>query len=237
MPTDFLKGVFAFFIHLFRREISETEDFLKAQQQQNLLLSPWKELLANHKKHLFLAILIAGLDLMPLYLSSIFGNQLFSEVGYSDSQCMLFNMLSMITCGVLILFTGTLADKIGFQKQMQIGTISIAIFALPAFYLISQAELHTIHIAFFIVILVMAGTVMNCCYMPYISRFFPTNCRYSGVALSVTIGQAVFGGTAPLMGSLLIDYTGTKMAPAFWLIALSIASAIGVYTKRNDLIE
>jgi hypothetical protein len=39
------------------------------------------------------------------------------------------------------------------------------------------------------------------------------------------------------MGSLLIDYTGTKMAPAFWLIALSIASAIGVYTKRNDLIE
>lgn len=230
-------GVFAFFIYLFRREISETEDFLKAKQQQSLLLSPWAELLTNHKKHLFLAVLIAGLDLMPLYLSSIFGNQLFKEVGYSDSQCMLFNMLSMITCGVLILFTGRLADKIGFQKQMQIGTISIAIFSLPAFYLISQAELHTIHIALFIIILVMAGTVMNCCYMPYIAGFFPTNCRYSGVALSVTIGQAVFGGTAPLMGALLIDYSGTKMAPAFWLVALSIASAIGVYTKRNDLVE
>ena len=143
----------------------------------------------------------------------------------------------MITCGVLILFTGTLADKIGFQKQMQIGTISIAIFSLPAFYLISQAELHAIHIALFIIILVMAGTVMNCCYMPYIARFFPTNCRYSGVALSVTIGQAVFGGTAPLMGALLIDYSGTKMAPAFWLVGLAIASAIGVYTKRNDLVE
>ncbi|MBY0281622.1 MAG: MFS transporter [Alphaproteobacteria bacterium] len=230
-------GVFAFFIYLFRREISETEDFLKAKQQQSLLLSPWKELLTNHKKHLFLAVLIAGLDLMPLYLSSIFGNQLFSEVGYSDSQCMLFNMLSMITCGALILFTGRLADKIGFQKQMQLGTVLIALFSLPAFYLISQTELHAINIALFIIILVMAGTVMNCCYMPYIARFFPTNCRYSGVALSVTIGQAVFGGTAPLVGSFLIDYTGTKMAPAFWLIALSIASAIGVYTRRNDLAE
>jgi len=61
--------------------------------------------------------------------------------------------------------------------------------------------------------------------MPYIASFFPTKCRFSGVALSVTTGQAIFGGSAPLMASWLTDTFHTRYAPAVWLALVAIVTA------------
>jgi MHS family proline/betaine transporter-like MFS transporter len=228
-------GISAIFVFFLRKNIDETDDFLQAKKQQSLVVSPWKELLIGYKASIFVAILIAGLDLMPLYFASIFGNRLFSEAGYTDSQCMLFNVLAMITCASLVMCTGKLVDRIGFERQVLWGSLLIGIVSFPSFLLIGSPHISTLQIIFFIVFLVSAGTIINSCYMPYISTFFPTNCRYSGVAISVTLGQTLFGGTAPLVGSFLTDITGSKIAPAFWIAAVAFITAFSVFnnSKKN----
>ncbi len=232
-------GISAIFVYFLRKKIDETDAFLKARKQQSLVVSPWKELLINHKISILVGILIAGLDLMPLYFSSIFGNRLFREAGYTDSQCMLFNVLAMVTCASLVLYTGKLVDKVGFERQVLWGSLLIGVVSLPAFFLISSPNNSMFQIILFIIILVSAGTIINSCYIPYVSEFFPTNCRYSGVAISVTLGQTLFGGTAPLIGSFLTDVTDSKIAPAFWIATIAFITAFSIFSyskKRTSLL-
>jgi MFS transporter, MHS family, proline/betaine transporter len=224
-------GIAAVFICFYRLSLSETNSFQKEKESNNLLKFPISYLFKEHKLDLLIACLIAGLTIIPLYYSTIFGNRLFQELGYTHSQSMLLNMTTMIFVGIIVLFSGKLADKIGFGRHMLLGTSLTAFFAFPAFYLILSPSISTLHIYGFIGILDSVGVIIIGCTMPYIASFFPTKCRYSGVALSVTTGQAIFGGTAPLMASLLTDIFQSRLAPAFWLTFIALAAATGIYYK------
>lgn len=46
---------------------------------------------------------------------------------------------------------------------------------------------------------------------------FPTSVRASGISISYNIGQALFGGTMPLVAFTLIELSSNKMAPAWYL--------------------
>jgi len=179
-----------------------------------------------------MACVIAGLTIMPLYCATIFGNRLFQELGYTHSESMLLNMVTMIFIGVLAIYFGRLADQIGFERQMLMGSFLTSLFAFPAFYLISTPSTSTFHVYGFIAILVTVGAIINGCTMPYVASFFPTKCRYSGVALSVTTGQAIFGGTTPLMSSWLTDMFQSRLAPAYWLIIVSLTATASIFYRE-----
>jgi MHS family proline/betaine transporter-like MFS transporter len=53
------------------------------------------------------------------------------------------------------------------------------------------------------------------------TQLFPASDRYSGVAFGVSVGEAIFGGTAPLIAMGLVLITGVTIAPAFYLIFCS----------------
>ena len=55
-------------------------------------------------------------------------------------------------------------------------------------------------------------------------EMFPTRTRYSGIAVSYNLAQALFGGTSPLIATWLIQATGNDRAPAFYLM---FAAAVG----------
>ena len=231
-------GIASICIFFYRLRLNETNSFQEEKLNNQLLAFPWTYLFNHHKKELFMACVIAGLTTMPLYYSTIFGNRLFQELGYSHSYSMFLNMCAMIFDGIIIAYFGLLADKIGFNRQMLLGTICVTIFTFPAFYLITNSSLSIFLVYGFIVILVLVGAIINGCAMPYISSFFPTKCRYSGVALSVTTGQAIFSGTAPLVASWLTDVFHSRLAPAFWLTFVAgMAVCCILYRNKKTSIQ
>jgi MHS family proline/betaine transporter-like MFS transporter len=225
-------GISAMCIFLYRFRLKETDAFRQEEQKHNLLKFPLAYLFKEHKIDLLIAFVISGLTIIPLYYSTIFGNRLFQELGYTHAESMLLNMIAMMFDGVIIIYYGRLADKIGFNKQMLIGSFLVAIFTFPAFYLISHPSISTFHIYAFIGILVAVGGIINGCTMPYLASFFPTKCRYSGVALSFTTGQAILGSTCPLMASWLTDVFQSKLAPAFWLTFVASAAAGSIFYRE-----
>jgi MFS transporter, MHS family, proline/betaine transporter len=60
-----------------------------------------------------------------------------------------------------------------------------------------------------------------------LSEVFPTRMRYTGSAITYNLAYTVFGGTAPLVATWLISSTGNNMAPASYLIAISVMGLIG----------
>jgi MHS family proline/betaine transporter-like MFS transporter len=221
-------GICSLGIYFIRKSIHETHDFKESKSRNEIIDFPWKHLLLNYKKAIFVAIILAGLTTLPLYLSTIFGNRLFKEMGYSPSESILLNMAAMIFNGIIITYYGKLADKIGFHRHMTFGVAMTALVGLPAFYLISTPIINIIQIYSFITILVSAGAMINGCAMPYIASLFPTHCRYSATSFSVTVGQALISGTTPLIASYLTDKFSSNIAPALWMVSVALLAFLGI---------
>jgi MHS family proline/betaine transporter-like MFS transporter len=56
-------------------------------------------------------------------------------------------------------------------------------------------------------------------------ELFPTQTRYTGVAIGYNVGQAVLSGTAPLVAMALVKVTHSVEAPAFYLIVCGLVAA------------
>jgi MFS transporter, MHS family, proline/betaine transporter len=57
--------------------------------------------------------------------------------------------------------------------------------------------------------------------------------RSTGVALAYSVSVATFGSFTPAIVTALIDYAGTNLAVAFWLIISAAASAIALFASRD----
>jgi MFS transporter, MHS family, proline/betaine transporter len=57
---------------------------------------------------------------------------------------------------------------------------------------------------------------------------FPTQTRGTGVALSYNISVPIFGGVAPFFATLLIQLTGDRHAPSFYLMLTAVISLSAV---------
>ena len=52
----------------------------------------------------------------------------------------------------------------------------------------------------------------------FLPTLFPPRARYSGVAFNYTLGQALLGGTTPLVATTLVSWTGDPITPAYYLM-------------------
>lgn len=60
-----------------------------------------------------------------------------------------------------------------------------------------------------------------------LSEVFPTRARYTASAITYNVAYTIFGGTAPLVATWLIGYTGSSVSPAWYLGAVAIMALIG----------
>ena len=58
---------------------------------------------------------------------------------------------------------------------------------------------------------------------------FPVKVQYTAIGLSYNITLAIFGGTAPLVSTWMIQATGDLASPAIYLVVLAIISSIFMY--------
>ncbi|MCP3725321.1 MFS transporter [Paraburkholderia sp. CNPSo 3272] len=60
-----------------------------------------------------------------------------------------------------------------------------------------------------------------------LSEIFPTRTRYTASAITYNLAYTIFGGTAPLVATWLIESTGNSISPAYYLIAVSLLALVG----------
>ena len=59
---------------------------------------------------------------------------------------------------------------------------------------------------------------------------FPTHVRYAGFAIAYNVSTSLFGGTAPAVNEGLIEQTGDKLVPAYYMMAACVIGAIALFT-------
>ena len=66
-----------------------------------------------------------------------------------------------------------------------------------------------------------------------VAELFPISQCYTGLSVGYNIGVALFGGTAPLVVTFLIEWSGNVLAPAFYLSFCATVSFAVALTLRN----
>jgi MHS family proline/betaine transporter-like MFS transporter len=211
-----------------RNQLDETPEFVESGAAR----APLRELfLHNWDRLLFMIGAIAAstssqyiLVYMPTY--AIRELHLPQSVGYTAAVAAA--ALQMLA----VPFVGMWVDKVGQTRVMIAAAILFMVTAYPAFALVHASPS----------LVVLMGMV---CWISLLKSFFsgalpslmaktfPVTTRVSGMSLSYNISVPIFGGFAPFFAQSLIDMTGNKLAPSYYMIATAALSLGALLVLRQ----
>ena len=143
----------------------------------------------------------------------------------------LITTIALITYVAFIFASGHLSDKFGRKKMLITACVCFIVFTIPAFILMSTANFVTVLVVELIMCLIL--TINDGTLSSYLSETFPTQVRYSGFALSFNMANALFGGTASFICTSLITATGSTLAPAFYMVAVSCVALVAMIMSHE----
>ena len=207
-----------------RSQLEETPEYKKALQERRLQKYPLKEVIKDNLKAFIGTIGIGGVNGTFAYTVVVFINLYLNKtVGVSVSNSMFYSGIGLSLFALFAPLFGKLADKFGAIKIMKSACLFSFFMSFPLFYLLYQNTPFSFLVAILLAALIMASFNGPSNYL--LNSLFPVEGRYSGIALGYAIGAAIFGGTAPLIYTFLLEITKNVYSPALYL---SLVAVIGM---------
>ena len=221
-----LGGVICFVALYLRNRVKET--IVPVSNQHAPILT----ILRQYPRSLLICVLIGGTSTVPFYIILTFINSsLMTAKVISSTEMMGINAIMQAACIFSLPLMGRWGDKIGLEKMMLFGVLTMTTLAYPLFYAYSQRYIP------YVVALQFVTICMNEAFAgpsnAYMSQLFPKQYRYTGVAFGYCLGLALFGGTAPYVASTLIQLTQNNLTPAICILYGSFMGFIAVILGRR----
>ncbi|HFE6388947.1 TPA: citrate-proton symporter, partial [Klebsiella pneumoniae] len=72
---------------------------------------------------------------------------------------------------------------------------------------------------------------------PALTEIMPAEVRVAGFSLAYSLATAVFGGFTPVISTALIEYTGDKASPGYWMSFAAICGLLATcYLYRRSAV-
>lgn len=215
-------GVIALIGLVLRLRVDETPVFkaMQAHQPDGPPARPFRELLRGHWRKLL--ILFAYFAVLGLFTHSFLGympTYLAEAGGFSASTVLWLVTAANILTIPAGLVLAVLADRHGRRIQLRVGAIAAIVLVIPAYLLIGTGNLVAVVLA--LLVLLLAVSLLSAGAISVL-ELYPTNVRFSGMALPYNFAYAIFGGTAPLISQVLVDGTGSLLAPAVYAAVVAV---------------
>ena len=219
-----------------RVNLQDTPKFLEMEQRleakECATPAPVRELLTRHRRSVAIGIGVTCLNAIAFYLLlSYMPTYLSTEMGMSESDSFIASSVSLATYIGLIFLMGRLSDRFGRKTMLVLASVMFLVLTVPLFGLLGNqtlAMILLIQIAFGAILAMNDGT-LPC----FLAELFPTRVRFSGFAFSFNTANALFGGTAPFIATWLIQVTGNKAAPAWYLLAAAAVALVAIIASRE----
>lgn len=226
-----LTSVVGFFLYFLMKQMQETPIFIenKNQAQGRGNDVPLMSVIKNYKKILFSAICISSISISMFYIATVYVPNFYIDPKGTANILSSLGLvcLAQILCVVLMPLLGFVSDRFGREKQLKLTSILLIITPFLIFYCMTFFNTFPV---------LISGVILFSCYASlyagpgpaYLSEKFPVVGRYSGMGLGITIGEGIFGGLTPIICVLLQQFFNSKIAPAYFVIALGVLSFIGI---------
>jgi MHS family proline/betaine transporter-like MFS transporter len=224
----FLGGIVIGLVGLWLRSgVDESPSFLEAREKGGLADNPIKSAMRHNLGPIAVTLGLTGISAVGFYLPFVWLPTWLARINQpplDQSKALTASTIALVALLILTPLTALLADRVGKKPMFLASAIGYAVLTYPLFLLLKTGTYSAA---------VLAGLVFAACNSLYsgcmaatMVELFPTRTRYSGVAIGYNTGQAILGGTAPLIATGLIELSGNKLLPAVYLIICSVMAGI-----------
>ncbi|KAA9163290.1 MHS family MFS transporter [Amycolatopsis acidicola] len=206
-----------------RRRLDDPEEYTEAAREAKVG-NPLAQAVRTHLKSIVIVTLLIAIQAVSAYV--ILGYMytfLVNTAKLSNTSALLTNAAAIVTLAVLLPIFSIAVDRIGRKPMLFAGAVWLVLAAYPAFKLAASGSFAG---AYFGQLLIAIGSALtaSACFVTVL-ELFPTAVRGAGHAISYNLGNALFGGTAPLIAEALISGFGSPIAPAFYVLLIA---ALGI---------
>lgn len=221
-----------------RKNVGEPKDYITHKNDRKKHTLPLKSLFLEHRKSVLSVVLIdfvtaIGFFLLVIFLPVYLQSDLY--LGLDSDYAMKINTINMVVFAFSTLVGGVLSDKYGRKAIFMYVSLFFVVMGYPLFRLFSIDWEYAPFVAQFILALHMGvffGVIPSA-----LSEVFPSHVRFTGLSVAHNISMALFGGSAPLLATTLIDVTGDIAAPGFMLGLAAVFCIVGVYLYEDKFQE
>lgn len=221
------------FIFFLRRNLEETDEY-KARTQRPSGRAVMKTLVGNASTVIAGALLVA-MTTTTFYLITVyaptFGQK---ELHLSAADSLLVTLCVGVSNFIWLPLGGMLSDKVG-RKPVLLATAAMALLtAYPSLTFLAHAPSFA-HMLMVLQWLSLIFGLYNGAMIPALTEVMPVDVRVAGFSLAYSLATAIFGGFTPMISTWLIQATGDKAAPGYWLsfaALCSIGATLALYRKR-----
>lgn len=215
-----------------RTKLEDTPAFRALTEEDKAIKAPVAALFRDHWRPLLLAVGAVLLNAIGFYvILSYMPTYLSEELGLGATESFLATTIALLTYIGFIFLTGMASDKFGRKKVLMTASVLFILLTIPAFMLLDTGNFLVIVL---VQVLLGAMLTLNDGTLPsFLAELFPTRVRYSGFAVSFNLSNALFGGTAPFVATLLIATSGSKLAPGWYLMAAAAVSLVAVSLAKE----
>ncbi|EFL27801.1 major facilitator family transporter [Streptomyces himastatinicus ATCC 53653] len=214
-----------------RRYVGEAGEFVKTADQER---APVKETFRTQKDRMLVAMGALAVSTAISYFITYMPTFAVKELDLPASTGFASTLVTGIVLTGLTPVVGHLSDRFGRTRIMLIFATLILALVYPSLaFLVAAPGFGVILGVMFLVGVLKAGYFAPLPAM--MAELFPVTNRATGLAVSYNIAVMLFGGTTPLIIVWLVDVTGNKLAPTFYLMFLAVLSLSCVAFARRRL--
>lgn len=223
------------FIFILRRKLEETQEFT-ARRHHLAMCQVFATLLANWQ------VVIAGMMMVAMtttafYLITVYAPTFGKKVlMLSASDSLLVTLLVAISNFFWLPVGGALSDRFGRRPVLIAMTLLALATAWPALTLLANAPSFLMMLSVLLWLSFIYG-MYNGAMIPALTEIMPAEVRVAGFSLAYSLATAVFGGFTPVISTALIEYTGDKASPGYWMSFAAICGLLATcYLYRRSAV-
>lgn len=233
----FLASTALIFVGLYvRLKITETPAFEEVLKSNKRVKIPTITVATDHTRALILGVLIALCTFVLFYLMTVFTQTwAIKEMGYTRSDFLRIQLLSILFFGATIPVSAAWADRIGRRRVLIGVSLAIAAFGFLTAPMFGSGD------RFLITAYLSLGlALMGLTYGPLgtmLSELFPAEVRFTGASLTFNLAGIFGASLAPFIAVRLADSLGLAYV-GYYLSAAALATVVGlVLTKETKSIS
>jgi MFS family permease len=217
-----------------RGRVGETPSFAKVKAAETEVAVPIVETLKHHWRAVLITIGAKFVETSTFFIFATFTiSYAVGTLKFSRTTALNGVLIAAVVAVPVMLYFGSLSDRIGRKWLFVAGTVLMIFFAIPYFWLLSFRNPLLLVVALvigFSVIWSMYGSILGTLF----AESFSANVRYTGVSLGYQVGAALVGGPAPLIATaLLVAYDGSYVPVGVFIIACACVSLVAISFFRE----
>ncbi|MBS6059798.1 MAG: MFS transporter [Pantoea sp.] len=223
------------FIFLLRRRLEETQAFNARRSHPGMgqafrtLLGNWQVVIAG--------MLMVAMTTTAFYLITVYAPTFGKKVLLlSASDSLLVTLLVAVSNFFWLPVGGALSDRFGRKPVLVVMTLLALATSYPALSLLAAAPSFHMMLGVLLWLSLIYG-LYNGAMIPALTEIMPVEVRVAGFSLAYSLATAVFGGFTPVISTALIEYTGDKASPGYWMSFAALCALLAtLYLYRRSAV-